>query len=142
MLTLAFWILLLAAVGGVAMAALDIAYKPIRIGHGVIAGVGLVVFLIGAVFHDTALAWTAFACNATGFAAGRFSSACSGMIVRPRACSSSATASSTRSVFFCWRSRCRSDDRRKGRGYFIRRKTPGRPGFRPRHRIRGRLRHG
>lgn len=70
MLTLAFWILLVAAVGGAIMAALDGATKLMRAGHGLIAALGLVVLLIGALGHSGALVWTAFGLLALGFTGG------------------------------------------------------------------------
>ena len=48
MLVVAFWLLLIAALGGAAMAVLDGATAPLRMGHGAIAGLGLLCLLIGA----------------------------------------------------------------------------------------------
>jgi len=70
MLTLAFWLLLVAALGGVFMAALDGATAPLRMGHGAIAGLGLLCLLIGAFIDPSTLVWTAFALITVGFAAG------------------------------------------------------------------------
>jgi len=70
MLTLAFWILLVALLGGVFMAALDGATAPLRMAHGAIAGLGLLCLLIGAFMHPGTLVWTAFALITVGFAAG------------------------------------------------------------------------
>ncbi|MBS62929.1 hypothetical protein [Salinisphaera sp.] len=70
MLAAAFWLLLIATVGGVAMAALDAAMRPLRIGHGVIAGAGLACLLVGAFMHPGTLVWSAFALTAIGFSAG------------------------------------------------------------------------
>ncbi|MES1938778.1 hypothetical protein T5B8_00975 [Salinisphaera sp. T5B8] len=70
MLAAAFWLLLVAALGGLTMAALDGATRPLRIGHGAISGVGLLCLLIGAFMHPGVLVWSAFALVAIGFAAG------------------------------------------------------------------------
>jgi len=70
MLTLAFWILLVAVLGGLFMATLDGATAPLRIGHGAIAGLGLLCLLIGALMTPGTLVWTAFALITVGFAAG------------------------------------------------------------------------
>lgn len=70
MLTIAFWLLLVAALGGATMAALDGATRPLRIGHGAIAGIGLLCLLIGALIDPGTLVWTAFALIAIGFGAG------------------------------------------------------------------------
>lgn len=70
MLTLAFWLLLVAALGGATMAVLDGATSMLRLGHGVLAGIGLVVLLIAALMQGTALIWTAFGLLALGFTAG------------------------------------------------------------------------
>ncbi|MES1923881.1 hypothetical protein [Salinisphaera sp. T31B1] len=70
MLVLAFWVLLAAAGGGAAMAGLDGATRPLRIGHGLIAGLGLFCLLIGALIEPGTLVWTAFGLLALGFAAG------------------------------------------------------------------------
>lgn len=70
MLTLAFWLLLVAALGGATMAALDGATRPLRLGHGAIAGLGLLSLLIGALMHPGAWVWSAFALVAIGFGAG------------------------------------------------------------------------
>lgn len=70
MLILAFWILLAAALGGVAIATLDMGTAPVRAGHGLIAAIGLIVLLIGALGAASALAWTAFVLIALGFSAG------------------------------------------------------------------------
>ena len=70
MLLVAFWLLLIAALGGGAMAALDGATRPLRMGHGAIAGLGLLCLLIGALMAPGTLVWTAFALLAIGFGAG------------------------------------------------------------------------
>ena len=70
MLTLAFWILVAAALGGVTMAVLDGATKIMRIGHGLIAALGLLILLIGALGDGGTLTWTAFGILAVGFSAG------------------------------------------------------------------------
>ncbi|ERJ20553.1 hypothetical protein T35B1_00335 [Salinisphaera shabanensis T35B1] len=70
MLTAAFWLLLVAALGGLTMAVLDGATRPLRIGHGAIAGVGLLCLLIGAFIQPGLLVWSAFALVAIGFGAG------------------------------------------------------------------------
>jgi hypothetical protein len=70
MLVLAFWLLVIAALGGATMATLDGATRPLRIGHGAIAGLGLACLLIGALITPGTLVWTAFALLAIGFGAG------------------------------------------------------------------------
>lgn len=70
MLIFAFWILLAAALGGVAIAALDMGTAPVRAGHGGLAAIGLIVLLIGALGAGSALTWTAFVLIGLGFAAG------------------------------------------------------------------------
>lgn len=70
MLILAFWILLAAALGGVAIAALDMGTAPVRAGHGALAAIGLISLLIGAIGAGSGLAWIAFVLIALGFAAG------------------------------------------------------------------------
>lgn len=70
MLTLAFWLLLAAALGGATIATLDIATAPIRLGHGALAGFGLLILLVGALAHGGALIWTAFGMILISFAAG------------------------------------------------------------------------
>lgn len=71
MLVLAFWLLLIAALGGLAMALLDAAATPAaRLVHGGIAGLGLLALLVGALVHGTPLLWSAFGLLAIGFAAG------------------------------------------------------------------------
>ncbi|MES1948921.1 hypothetical protein C84B14_16310 [Salinisphaera sp. C84B14] len=70
MLSAAFWLLLVASIGGLAMAALDAALRPLRIGHGAIAGAGLLCLLVGAFMHPGTLVWSAFALTAIGFGAG------------------------------------------------------------------------
>ncbi|ROO26673.1 hypothetical protein SAOR_10040 [Salinisphaera orenii MK-B5] len=70
MLALAFVLLLVAATGGLAMAVLDVAAPAVRTAHGGIAGLGLLVLLIGALMHGQTLVWTAFGLLAIGFAAG------------------------------------------------------------------------
>lgn len=70
MLVIAFWLLVIAALGGIAMAALDGATRPLRMGHGAIAGLGLLCLLIGALIEPGTLVWTAFALLAIGFGAG------------------------------------------------------------------------
>ncbi|GAB3671880.1 hypothetical protein [Salinisphaera aquimarina] len=70
MLTLAFWLLLVAALGGLTMATLDGATRPLRLGHGAIAGLGLLALLVGALMAPGTLVWTAFGLLAVGFGAG------------------------------------------------------------------------
>lgn len=70
MLVIAFWLLVIAALGGITMAALDGATRPLRMGHGAIAGLGLLCLLIGALIQPGTLVWTAFALLAIGFGAG------------------------------------------------------------------------
>lgn len=70
MLTLAFWLLLAAAVGGLAIATLDLGVALVRAIHGLIAAVGLVALLVGALGANSSLVWTAFGLIALGFAAG------------------------------------------------------------------------
>lgn len=70
MLVVAFWLLLIAALGGAAMAVLDGATAPLRMGHGAIAGLGLLCLLIGALIAPGTLVWSAFALLAVGFGAG------------------------------------------------------------------------
>lgn len=66
----ALLLLTIAAVGGVALSLADAVPKPMRIGHGVVAGIGLVLLLIAALIANESLMWTAFGLIAIGFAVG------------------------------------------------------------------------
>lgn len=71
MLTIAFCLLLAAAVGGLAIATLDLGVAMVRIAHGSIAGLGLIILLmanLGAA--GSSLSWAAFGLIALGFIAG------------------------------------------------------------------------
>lgn len=70
MLILAFWVLLVAAIGGIGMAALDGATRPLRLGHGALGALGLLFVLIGALIQPSALVWSAFALLAVGLGVG------------------------------------------------------------------------
>lgn len=70
MFVVAFWLLVVAALGGIAMAVLDGATRPLRMGHGAIAGLGLLCLLVGALMDPGVLVWSAFALLAVGFGAG------------------------------------------------------------------------
>lgn len=63
-------VLAIAAVGGVALALAGSVPKAMRIGHGAIAGVGLLLLLIAALAANESLVWTAFGLICVGFAAG------------------------------------------------------------------------
>ncbi len=70
MLVIAFWVLVVAALGGAGMATLNINKPALRLAHGALGAVGLLIFLVGALMSGTGLIWTAFALVAIGFSAG------------------------------------------------------------------------
>lgn len=71
MLELALIILAAAAVGGVTLALARSVPKWMRIGHGAVAGLGLLTLLIGALgTAGNSLVWAAFGVVLAGFAGG------------------------------------------------------------------------
>lgn len=70
MQVLALVVLTAAAIGGAALALVGAVPRSMRIGHGAVAGIGLVLLLIAAVAAGEKSVWVAFGLILTGFAAG------------------------------------------------------------------------
>lgn len=70
MLNLALVILAAAAVGGAGLAMLKGLPAWTRLGHGAVAGIGLLLLLLGALADGRELVWLAFGLVAAGFAGG------------------------------------------------------------------------
>lgn len=63
-------VLAAAAIGGVALALAGSVPRMLRIGHGAVAGIGLLLLLIAAVVATEYLLWIAFGLVLAGFAGG------------------------------------------------------------------------
>lgn len=70
MLVISLIILAAAAIGGVTLALSGSVPKAMRIGHGTVAGIGLLVLLIAALGAGSSLIWIAFGLLLAGFAGG------------------------------------------------------------------------